>query len=180
MQAEQLQALLDALTGDFRALSIWPEWIYAFCFLNKRIENRGPKVAQTARRFIGHWVALHGSKNIGGDPPVRGEWREYPHGKSIREMAAIAESAGVEPPPFKMVDDILACRGIRALGYLSEVLPPPRQRSGYHMPDCYGLRFSEVIVLPTAVEAKGALGFWRVPDEVKAEIKNRLLATKQV
>lgn len=179
MQAEQLQTLLDALTGDFRALSIWPEWIYAFCFLNKRIENRGPKVALEARSMVGRWHALHGSKGIGGKPPnSKGEWNQD-HADAVNEMLTVARLAGEDPGRFPL-RDIINCRGIRALGYLSEVLPPPRQRSGYHMPDCYGLRFSEVIVLPTAVEAKGALGFWRVPDEVKAEIKNRLLATKQV
>lgn len=176
-KTDQLQALLDAIDGDFRALSIWPEWIYAFCFLQKRIENRGPKVAREARDMVGRWHALHGSKGIGGIPPnAKGQWN-YRHADAIDEMIAVAKLAGVDPGTFPL-RNILDCRGVRAFGYLAEVLPPPKQRNGYHMPDCYGLHFSEIIVLPSAVPAKGALGFWRVPDDVKPDLRRQLLAKK--
>ena len=109
MTPDQLQSLLDALAGDFRALSIWPEWIYAFCFLNKRIENRGPTVARDARRHIGEWIGLHGSKRIGGKPPnFYGNWNQN-HANAVKEMTATARAAGEKPGQVPL-RDIIDCR----------------------------------------------------------------------
>jgi len=48
---------------DLRAVSLWPEWIYAITCLNKRVENR----SWTApRSMIGTRIGIHAGKSFGG------------------------------------------------------------------------------------------------------------------
>lgn len=47
-----------------KALTFWPEWVYAIHHLGKRVENRGWALP------IGVTFALHAGKNIGGRPGI--------------------------------------------------------------------------------------------------------------
>jgi len=48
---------------ELRAISLWPEWVYAIANLNKRVENR----SWTApRKMVGTKIGIHAGKSFGG------------------------------------------------------------------------------------------------------------------
>jgi hypothetical protein len=46
-----------------KALTLWPEWAWAICNLDKRVENRTWVPNQ---KYIGKQIAIHAGKKIGG------------------------------------------------------------------------------------------------------------------
>jgi|GEM_PF-4111849 len=53
--------------GPMRALTIWPEWLFAIQHLGKRVENR----TWTQKGVVGERIVLHAGVNIGGRPGKR-------------------------------------------------------------------------------------------------------------
>lgn len=52
-----------------RCLTLWPEWLPAFLYMGKRVENRG---CRPPASLIGQRLALHGGASIGGGSRKRG------------------------------------------------------------------------------------------------------------
>jgi hypothetical protein len=154
---------------DLLALTLYPEWAYAFCHLGKDIENR--TWAAPARHHR-RWIALHGGVAVGGIQP-RGERYTKRHEEAVIEMVEIALAAGA---PLRLVQlrDVLRCRGIVALAYLADVRSPMTHRARWHMPGCYGWHFAAVHVLPEPIPCRGALGLWTVPKPALEMIKKSI------
>lgn len=151
------------------ALTLWPEWMYAFLHFGKDIENRTWRPALSMLR---RWHALHGGQAVGG-VPSRGDRFNSNHTDAVESMLNVAQLNIGKIPQFTLAD-VLRCRGIVALGYLDSVRPPPPERRGWHMPGCNGLHFSKIIALPEPIPCRGALGFWPVPEPALTMIKNSL------
>jgi hypothetical protein len=154
---------------DLLALTLWPEWVYAFLHFGKDIENRTWKPAQSMLR---RWHAIHGGQAVGG-VPARGDRFNSDHTLAVESMIDVAKLCGATVNKFTL-SDVLRCRGIAALGYLDRVHPSPADRKGWHMPGCHGLHFSKIIALPEPIPCRGALGFWRVPDAQLHMIRDAL------
>lgn len=103
-----------------RALTLWPEWVYAIVHLGKRIENRGWPPPES---LIGQPFALHAGKSIGGngrDPRL-----------DVGSMLQIASDAGYRWEG-KTIWDL---RGARERSDVTSQLGRKlRWRPGIHMP----------------------------------------------
>ena len=51
-----------------KAITIWPEWVWAIFFLDKRVENRSWRPPDS---LIGQRIALHAGKYVGGRTGVK-------------------------------------------------------------------------------------------------------------
>jgi hypothetical protein len=159
------------------ALSCWPEWAWAICYLGKSIENRGRR--QAPAWLVGRWFCIHGTQSVGGRPMVNGKATWQVHGAAVQEMLSIARLAGAAeriPSKVTMRQILDRGRGIVAVARMAEIRPPIAQRIGWHMPNCWGYYLPDVHVLKEPVPCGGALGFWRVPSELHGQIAQQLPA----
>ena len=167
---------------DLLALTLWPEWAYAFLHFGKDIENR---TWRPHHQMLRRWHGIHGGQAIGG-MPARGErYYDETHGEAVRSMLEMAKLNGAVINEKITIRKILNCRGIVAIGYLDEARQPPKDRDRWHVPftldahgikkPCFGLHFSKIMPLPEPIPCKGALGFWRVPEPARTMIQNSVL-----
>lgn len=139
------------------AISLYAPWAWAILHWNKRVENRHRNFP---RQHIGP-VWLHAS--LFGKKPedMLDEWHS---------VQAMAERAG-EPKPERGVtlQNLLDMRGkivgrVNVTGYVDE------SPSGWFVGPT-GLVLSDPIEVPEMVPCRGALGLWRVPESVLAELR---------
>lgn len=157
-----------------RALTLWPEWAYAICYLGKDIENRGWPPPPNLSRFC-----IHAGKNIGGTG------REIESDVGI--MLQIASDAGYRwdgkamrdftyREYLSLVDRVVA--DIRAMSSslvcavrLDGVLPKrPQNMDGWHAPDSYGWKLADVKRFDP-IPCKGMQGLWTVPDDLAEKVR---------
>lgn len=73
------------------ALTLWPEWAWAICHLDKRVENRGWRPPE---RMIGERFAIHAGAHVGGRPLTRGTAGYNRALRAIDAVARLADLAG--------------------------------------------------------------------------------------
>lgn len=72
-----------------RALTVWPEWAWAICFLMKDVENRSWQAPETS---WGHRLAIHAGMAIGGR--FRAESRSQEIWGALEPLIQMASRAG--------------------------------------------------------------------------------------
>jgi hypothetical protein len=163
--------------GVMLALTLWPEWAYAICYLGKTIENRGWTPPRNLSRFC-----IHAGKNIGGN------------GRDIESdvgmMLQIASDAGYRwdgkamsdfayPEYLRLIErtieeiramsSALVC-AVRLDGMLAK---RPQNMDGWHAPDSFGWKLADIQRF-APIPCKGAQGLWNVPEEQAQRIRELL------
>jgi len=149
------------MSVDLRALTLTPEWAWAVCALDKRVENR--KWAPPAA-IVGQRIAIHaGSKRPDWgavDLMARcARWRVS--GVNFTKCGATV----MQPQRDAFVRGAIVATavvlGARAVSHETCV--------GWEVgPWCWGL--DDVRVLSRPVPCPGALGLWRVPEELIGDV----------
>lgn len=160
-----------ARTPTLRAITIWPEWLFAIIHLGKDIENRGPRWDQ--RSLIGQWIALHGGKHIGGIPPrSNGTFHESTRDAvhDMLDMEKFARGDGEKPARLEFtltIGDILDdARGVAALAKIDAIWRGGPARGWFVGEPEIGLHFERVVRLQKPIPCLGQQGLWPVPREL--------------
>lgn len=143
-----------------RALSIQQPWANAIVYGTKRVENR---TWDAPRWVIGQIVAIHTSKkpDVSARPPAGESW-PMDHRMHLGAVIAIAKVAGCH--------HATSC---------------PRHEEGAPWPLCtawsargqFHWELADVRPLAEPVPCKGALGLWRLPDDVEKAVRAQLEVT---
>lgn len=177
------------------AVTLWPEWAFAFAHLGKDRENRPWALPES---FLGRPLAIHAGAWIGGlkSPSMaelgieglftmaeRAGWSlDLPH--LIRGLpnrgditARIVGRRGVVPYVTEL-DQCIVCRAIVAVAVFDS-----NERYDDPLPDDappwvvgpFAWRAAEVITLANPVKrTAGALGLWRLNDAERSAIADQL------
>ncbi len=124
-----------------KALTLIQPWAWAICYAGKRVENR---TWPLPNYMIGDRIAIHAGAKMDRDD------------KDYIECIFDCEIPAQE----------IAHRAIVATATLSGCVAKSDDQ-WFNGP--YGFVLSNVYVLSKPVPCKGALGFWRVPDEVERQ-----------
>jgi hypothetical protein len=139
------------MAEQMRALSIRQPWTDAIVLGTKRVENRGwPAPAW----ILGRVIALHASKvaDRGAQPPPGEEW---PSGLTdSSRLGAVLAVARVRDCHFT-TGGLCGC-------------------SPWAVPGQFHWTLADVRLLPDPVPCKGALGLWRLPEDVEAAVRAQL------
>lgn len=154
------------MPADLRALTLTPEWAWAVCYLDKRVENRTwPAPAS----IIGQRIAIHAGLKAPDWNVV--EMMARCAGWSVDPRAAQFFAPGSDAPvvrPAKLygTQHRLTRGAIVATAVVSGCRAvDQRDAVGWEAgPWCWDL--VDVQVLASPVSCKGALGLWRVPAEL--------------
>jgi hypothetical protein len=150
------------------ALSFLQPWLWAILTGAKPVENRS---WAPPARLLGRRVAFHASRGwdaealgyiaelVGGNAPA--VCREAPRGAIVATAVfrGAVEVAGVEH-----------LTETRRVGTLSDAEITTALASRWSFGPWLWIP-SEIRILRESVAAKGALGFWRVPDEIAARVR---------
>ena len=142
-----------------RAVSIKQPWLYAIEQMGKSIENRTwkPPVGMRGKR-----IALHASKSP--DRPAFTSLGVFDRQVTKGAITSTAVLAGhIEPYQTSAVSYL------PKYDHLVQLL---RVGNPWHIEDQYGWVFADVKILKTPMFCKGALSFWRLPEDVKSLINN--------
>lgn len=156
--------------GTLRALTLWPEWVWAIVNLDKRIENRTWKLP------ISEWFGLHAGAYIGGR---KGSVAEAEGWEAVEDMAVCA--GWVTPPGLWRTheyrkDGRIVQRDPTApltsmihglLRVKSYTMGDP---GGWHARGQIGNTF-DYIPLAEPVACKGAQQLWAVPADVVERLR---------
>lgn len=153
--------------GVLRALTLWPEWVWAFIHLGKRTENRGWSPPEDLLRR-GLLLAIHGGAHLGGraGAPARNE-----------AVAAVRGMFRAGPVPDGWVSPAVplgAYAGKVAAVGVVRGWDRTDGRTRWDVPGAVHWRIPRVYVLEEPVVSRGAQGLW-IPDE---ELGERLLASR--
>ena len=166
MPADNLAATLEA--EPMRALSIKQPWIGAITYGDKRVENRGWPAPDW---IIGQRIALAASRGPDWDAP---------------DMAWIESGL----MPYRPGDPRKAWTASLTLGAIVAVATVTGCHPRYHIcnptgiPETVCSRWSvwgqchwildDMRLLPEPVPCKGALGLWRLPEDVEKAVRAQL------
>lgn len=139
-----------------RCLSVQQPWAAAIAYGPKRVENRTWAAPGWALRTV---IAIHASKkpDAGAMPPPGESWPEH-HRMHLGAVIAVATLAGCHLSP----DFGGTCGATRPL------CSPWAVRDQYHW------LLADVRPLAEPVPCRGALGLWRLPDEVEKAVRAQL------
>ena len=143
-----------------RALSIQQPWAAAIAYGTKRAENR----TWTVPRWVtGHAIAIHASKkpDISARPPAGEAW-PMERKMHLGAVIAIAKVAGCHHSDECMLPASAVPPGVRA------GCSPWAVRGQFH------IELADVHALAEPVPCKGALGLWRLPEDVEKAVRAQL------
>jgi hypothetical protein len=143
-----------------RAITVWPEWAYAICYLGKRIENRSWAPPPSV---IGKHIAIHAGKNIGGKP---GQAASLDGTRRMLEMAGYAHQFN-EP-------DFIPCGAIVAAARIDGCIQSTDNR--WAVPGQKHWQLSDITVLPEPIPSKGAQRLWAVTPDQQREMERQITA----
>lgn len=161
-----------------KAITLWPEWAWAICYLDKRVENRewAPPLGVRGKR-----IAIHAGAHFGGRPgrPAKREaldavadmayragWRVYNfgsgYGRRFSPASAEAESFVLRPDTVttSAIVATAVVTGFRR-GFADNV-----KATGWEVPGATWWLLDKVVVLDQPVPCAGKQGLWSVPDDV--------------
>lgn len=135
-----------------QALTLKHPWVWAVCYLGKRIENRTWKPPAAA---IGQYLALHG-----GVPPRTEIERR---GVAVEAATLRMRFPKLRPPEDPVIPGVAAVFKLR--GFVVKSTDP-----WFDGP--VGWLLGDVTVLPRPVSCKGLQGLWELPPDVLAEVRD--------
>ena len=163
-----------------KALTLWPEWVWAVLHLGKRVENRG---FQFPASLIRKTVALHAGKHVGGRPgavayregleclvimATRADWKVSGWtntGVPVVEFSKDGVVVRTDTTPIVTS----AVVGTFCMDY--RVQHGDCGHPGWKVPDAFWWPILNLEALPVPVDCKGAQGFWDLPEDVLARLK---------
>ena len=170
VRVQQQIAALNAL-GVRKALTLWPEWAWAICYLDKLVENRGWAPPES---LIGQRIAIHAGAHIGGRKG------KFARAEGVEAVLTTAVHAGWEiSEQFVRGHDIfvemrkgaplvefnpgkITTGAIVAHARLAQVREgDPDEHSGWYFGPC-GWRIEDVVVLAEPIPMSGAQGLWEL------------------
>lgn len=158
-------------TTKLRALTLHPEWAWAICHLDKRVENRPERVARMVLNVVGDgWLAIHAGKHYAGRPGIR-SGRE-----GVGAVVKVAHAAGWPakgdslPPTTRVSFDPVPKSAIVALTRVSRGDPD----SPWSVPGQAQIGLRDLFVLPEPVPCGGKQGLWTVSDDVAERVLAQL------
>jgi hypothetical protein len=184
-----------------RALTLWPEWAWAVCYLGKRVENR-PRPAEWYGLHDQMEFAIHGGAHLGGRSGLPAAIEGLTAVKRMSEAAGVhkldAEAYGRNPClgipdetgnyhilsfrhyPAQMVVALVTLDRCEWNGGESRVELRDgvrRPTDGWQVPGQYGFFLRDVRVLPRPVRCTVAeypgnrQGLWTLPEAVEAQVR---------
>ena len=156
--------------GILRAITLWPEWVWAIHHLDKRIENRSWEIPR------GEWFGLHAGKHVGGRKggpatiegwegvramaaaagwtPATGTWRYFDFKKGDRSVS--------RDPTLPLESHIHGLLRVKDYVY--------RGSAAWFAPGQVGNVF-DYVPLAKPVPCKGEQGLWTVQEDVRAQLE---------
>lgn len=180
---------------DLRAVSLWPEWVYAILHLNKRVENRSWPAPP---KFIGQRIALHAGKGFGGT--CKDPFRKYfepvvelgiKSGYTFRDIYTSSESqtwcgfkvydsTGEEccPLDIRLIPRgaIVATALLKSSSFLyagKSEYEDGSSKTVWSFEGNYGWQLEDIQVFETPVFMRGNQGIWRVKTEYIGEVERQ-------
>lgn len=153
---------MDLVVTPYYALSISQPWAWAILHAHKRIENRNWP-ARPGADWIGRRIALHAAKSWDGE------------GADLLRRRSIPCPMRVELP----AGAIVGVATIARVFHLDDVdlrKEDPADLPWMNGPLC--LQLADVVRLDQPVRAKGALGFWYLPDDAREAVRRQLEARR--
>jgi len=167
-----------------KALTLYPEWLYAILYLNKRVENRPWKPRKS---IAGKLIALHAGAYIGG---VRMSKKSMMRGRrplldvveyAISEKWTYEDHSGKDGEEYFLYDEgssiirhmhesTIVKGAIAGVARVDKITrsggnPPPwgvGYQNHWHL--------SDVVVLTNPVPHGGKLGLWALPNSVTQSV----------
>jgi hypothetical protein len=146
-----------------KALSLYSPWAWAVLNLGKDIENRKWQRWSGDAKFRG-WFWLHASM-FGGETP--GGLRKL--ADEFEGVKTMAERAGRSMPSTPVTPRMFLNMRGHIVGRARVVDVVDRSDSGWFCGPL-GLVLADATALVEPVPCKGALGFWKVPDDVVSQL----------
>lgn len=156
------------MADAFPAITLWPEWAWAICFLDKRVENRD---WHPPRHLIGRRLAIHAGAHVGGRKGA------VARGEGIDALARMASFANwkqtTDADNWGHADFLYCVRG----GVTKDTAEHPivtsaivavatlagadtEDRTPWDVPGCWHWRLDDVVVLDPPAPMRGAQGLW--------------------
>lgn len=171
-------------TTKLRALTLHPEWAWAICHLDKRVENRPERVARMVLNVVGDgWLAIHAGKHYGGRAGNASKWRAL---NVLIDRARYAGWGFTDQPCLKrhdfyridpwrcgvryMPSEDLAKSSIVALTRVCRGDPD----SPWSVPGQAQIGLRDLFVLPEPVPCGGKQGLWTVSDDVAERVLSQV------
>lgn len=171
--------------ADLLALTLWPEWAWAICNLDKRVENRNPRFAeQIARRVGDGWLAIHAGQSIGGrsgavatseglwavkDMALRWGWDCYSH-PGIFDLVPATD---LDATPIRLSADTVGRSAVVAVARIGGIIRPG-VGAAWKVRESAALQLSGVVVLPQPVPCRGQQGLWRLGTDLAVAVLAQL------
>lgn len=165
-----------------KAITLWPEWSWAFSRLDKMVENRGWMHGLPA----GELLAIHAGAYIGGRQGL------VARDEGMAALVSQARIAGWEiygpvwklgstpRPIYKAGRDrtyiggpIIQTSAIVAVGRVADG-PPPGAELGWAVPGCQHWWFDQVWPVAKPVRCSGHQSLWPVPDELAERVLSQI------
>ena len=168
----------------FHAITVRPNWAYAFVHLGKRIENR----TFTPDSLLGRRIALHAGKHIGNGGSRPATFR------GLRDLASSMVQSGYLACPVWQDDTPMLAwaeshNAAREQHYLVSEVEMPRScvfavatidmagetdRDGWAMGNHIHWLMRDLRVLPAPISCPGQQGVWRLSDDVEEQVREQL------
>jgi hypothetical protein len=144
--------------SEMRALSIMQPWVNAITHGDKRVENRSWRAPEWV---IGKRIALHASKGFDRDAG-------FPDGKD----------AMWQPPQHLPLGAVVASAAIIGCHPMHHECDPAGAWAPVCSPwavwgQCHWL-LGDVHALPDPIPCRGALGLWKLPEDVERAMRRQL------
>jgi hypothetical protein len=182
---------------ELKAVSLWPEWLYAIVHLNKRVENR---TWPAHRKTIGERIALHAGKNFGGRNKCPARMHFEPvielgiaAGYRFKDLYAskgflkewigfrVYDSEGNElfPMDTRLIPRgaIVATALLKSSSFLyagNSEYEDGTQATAWSAEGNYGWQLEDIKVFDEPVLMNGCQGIWRVKSEYLVEVERQL------
>lgn len=153
--------------GVLRALTLWPEWVWAFLHLGKRTENRGWAPPEDLLRR-GLLLALHGGAHVGGRPAAAAK------GEAVEAVRGMFRAGPVPDGWTSPRVPLGAYAGTIAAVGVVRSFDRHDGRTRWDVPGAVHWRIPRVYALEAPVSCRGAQGLW-IPGE---ELGEQLLASR--
>lgn len=162
---------MSSAAGRRLAVTLYPEWAFAFAHFGKNCDNR----TWWEEQIRGEWIAIHGGCSVGGVP--HGKLPPSPrHLQAIEEVRQMAERAAglvLDASELNYSRVLAEGRGVVAVGKVRGPIEG-EPRGWYIGSPSIGWLFDRVVRLPVPVPCRGAQGLWELPADVLAAVRAQI------
>lgn len=172
-----------------RALTIWPEFIWAICYLGKRVENR---TWTPPDKMIGKRIALHAGAHVGGSPgrtatesgltglvgmAVHEGWAwmmgEHPDFVSFYKPGSLPIEMCLDPDLTEAISAVkpVVKKAIVGTAVLDKVEKYERERVPWGVAGMYHWFLRDLVFFEEPIPANGKQRLWRLSEEQEKQVE---------